>query len=393
MTAKKDLKRLVRARLKKTGESYAAALRQIRKHIPGAPAAAVPALRRVEKPEFGFALRVPGDWREDRPDPFYNSDEVARFFGTGPDLQNCLVFRKPAEPGADAQRIARNAQAHFGETGYGNFRRSGVAVAGLPGARLDFDRPNGWGEGVWALRHYFVVAGHVFVASFGTTRPQRDAGLVDALAAGFELIGSPPGAAAVGPSGGQVHPPVRRTVVDPDTKRRFAAYSLRARQVVIAALEEAVKRGRAAIDQEDLLSGVAVVDASAGLAILADLGISQARLQRAVETAFPPGPMAADRGEPDDAGGAHEAIPLCLTERAERTLTLAEEESRALGHSYLGVEHLLLGLVLEGTGHGSELLASLGVTPTAARAAFHRFLDTPAHRTWLGIERPTPSGE
>ncbi|MGH2355157.1 MAG: hypothetical protein ACRDJN_26400, partial [Chloroflexota bacterium] len=189
MTAKKDLKRLVRARLKKTGESYAAALRQIRKRVRGAPVAVAPALRRVEKPEVGFALRVPGDWREDRPDPFNDSDEVARFFGPGPDMQNCLVFRRPAEPGADALRIARSAQAHFGETGYGNFRRSAVAVAGLPGARLDFDRPNSWGEGVWALRHTIVVAaGHVFVASFGTTRPERDAGLVNSLAAGFELI-------------------------------------------------------------------------------------------------------------------------------------------------------------------------------------------------------------
>ncbi|MGH2353678.1 MAG: Clp protease N-terminal domain-containing protein, partial [Chloroflexota bacterium] len=205
------------------------------------------------------------------------------------------------------------------------------------------------------------------------------------------------GTAADGPSGAQVQPRVGRTVVDPDTKQRFATYSLRARQVLIAALEEAVKRGRGAVDQENLLGGIAVVEASAGLAILGDLGISQGRLQGAVETAFPPdltaNPMAADRGQPDNAGAAQEVVPLRLAERAERTLTLAEEEVRSLGHRYVGVEHLLLGLVLEGTGPGSELLARLGVTPPTARAAFHRFLDTPAHRTWLGTERPEPSGE
>jgi len=291
MTAKKNLKRLVRARLSKTGESYAAALRQIRKHVPWVPAEALPALRRVERAEFGFALRVPTDSREDRPDAFNSSDEVARFFGTGPDMQSCLIFRSPAEPGADALGIAQGGVARHGRTGYGNFRPSRATVGGLPGARPDFDRPWGSGDGVWALRHYFVVAaGHVFIVSFGTTRPQRDAGLIDALAAGFDLIVDPPGTATAGSPGPQAQRLVRRIVVNPDTKRRFAAYSLPARQVVMAALEEAVKRGRGAIEHEDLLSGMAVVESPAGLAILASLGVSRAQLQRAAETRSRPTP-------------------------------------------------------------------------------------------------------
>jgi hypothetical protein len=223
---------------------------------------------------------------------------------------------------------------------------------------------------VWAVRHYFVVAaGHVFIASFGTTRPERDARLVDALAAGFELIGSPPGAAA-DPPGLESRGRVRHTVVDRDTRQRFAAYSLRARQVVLAAREEALRRGRAAVDQQDLLCGVAVVESSAGLDILAGLGVSQARLRHEAELAFPPDPEAAERG--NDAGGDGEGAPLHFAGGAERTLAAAEAEARVLGHGYVGVEHLLLGLVTDGTGSTSELLTRLGASPGATRVAVHQ---------------------
>jgi ATP-dependent Clp protease ATP-binding subunit ClpA len=57
-----------------------------------------------------------------------------------------------------------------------------------------------------------------------------------------------------------------------------------------------------------------------------------------------------------------------FTERARQVVVLAQEEARALKHSYIGTEHLLLGLLREEEGVAARVLASLGVTLEAARA-------------------------
>ncbi|MCY1138209.1 ATP-dependent Clp protease ATP-binding subunit [Actinoplanes sp. Pm04-4] len=56
-----------------------------------------------------------------------------------------------------------------------------------------------------------------------------------------------------------------------------------------------------------------------------------------------------------------------FTDRARRVVVLAQEEARLLNHSYIGTEHLLLGLLHEGEGVASRALGSLGVTLSAVR--------------------------
>jgi ATP-dependent Clp protease ATP-binding subunit ClpC len=56
-----------------------------------------------------------------------------------------------------------------------------------------------------------------------------------------------------------------------------------------------------------------------------------------------------------------------FTDRARRVVVLAQEEARMLNHSYIGTEHLLLGLIHEGEGIAARALESLGVTLTAVR--------------------------
>ena len=51
-----------------------------------------------------------------------------------------------------------------------------------------------------------------------------------------------------------------------------------------------------------------------------------------------------------------------FTDRARRVLTLAQEEARLLNHSFIGTEHILLGVISEGDGLGAEALRSLGVS-------------------------------
>ena len=56
-----------------------------------------------------------------------------------------------------------------------------------------------------------------------------------------------------------------------------------------------------------------------------------------------------------------------FTDRARRVLTYAQEEARLLNHSFIGTEHILLGLLREGDGLGAEALRELGISLEAAR--------------------------
>ena len=51
-----------------------------------------------------------------------------------------------------------------------------------------------------------------------------------------------------------------------------------------------------------------------------------------------------------------------FTEKANRALNLAIEKAETMGHTYIGSEHLLLGILAEGTGAAATLLASEGIT-------------------------------
>ncbi|MBA7630213.1 Negative regulator of genetic competence ClpC/MecB [subsurface metagenome] len=58
-----------------------------------------------------------------------------------------------------------------------------------------------------------------------------------------------------------------------------------------------------------------------------------------------------------------------FSERARRVLTLAQEEARRLNHSYIGTEHILLGLVREEEGVATKVLVNLGVSLSKVRSA------------------------
>jgi ATP-dependent Clp protease ATP-binding subunit ClpC len=65
-----------------------------------------------------------------------------------------------------------------------------------------------------------------------------------------------------------------------------------------------------------------------------------------------------------------------FTHRARQVVVLAQEEARALGHNYIGTEHLLLGLVREEEGLGARVLESLHVTLEDVRGQVGRIVGT-----------------
>ncbi len=66
-----------------------------------------------------------------------------------------------------------------------------------------------------------------------------------------------------------------------------------------------------------------------------------------------------------------------MTSRLRRAIELAVEEAEQLGHGYVGVEHLVLGLLAAGEGVGYEVLASAGLTLDRARAEVAKLLMQP----------------
>ena len=63
-----------------------------------------------------------------------------------------------------------------------------------------------------------------------------------------------------------------------------------------------------------------------------------------------------------------------FTTGAETALRLAQESAAELGHSYVGTEHLLLGVAREGRGPGAKVLVSAGLTADVLRSALVRLI-------------------
>ncbi|HEX6988997.1 MAG TPA: Clp protease N-terminal domain-containing protein, partial [Bacillota bacterium] len=62
------------------------------------------------------------------------------------------------------------------------------------------------------------------------------------------------------------------------------------------------------------------------------------------------------------------------SERAQRVIVLAQEEARRLNYNYVGTEHLLLGLIREGTGIAAKALQSLGINLEQVRAEIEKVI-------------------
>ena len=63
-----------------------------------------------------------------------------------------------------------------------------------------------------------------------------------------------------------------------------------------------------------------------------------------------------------------------FTEKAIKVVMLAQEESRRLGHNFVGTEQILLGLIGESTGISAKVLKSMGVTLKEARTEVEKVI-------------------
>ncbi|GMU40275.1 MAG: ATP-dependent Clp protease ATP-binding protein [Chloroflexota bacterium] len=142
---------------------------------------------------------------------------------------------------------------------------------------------------------------------------------------------------------------------------RFDKFTERARRVLTLAQEEAQRFNHNYIGTEHLLLGLVREGDGVAAKVLANLGVELNKVRSAVEFII-------GRGDRQSSG------EIGLTPRAKKVIELAVDEARRLQHSYIGTEHLLLGLVREGEGIAAGVLESLGVNLERVRAETQRIL-------------------
>jgi hypothetical protein len=84
-------------------------------------------------------------------------------------------------------------------------------------------------------------------------------------------------------------------------------------------------------------------------------------------------------------------LPSRLTERAGRVLALAQAEARRLNHEHVGTEHILLGLVKEGSGVGATALRNLSIDLRRIRMEVEKSLRAGPKAVTTGKQPPTPA--
>jgi len=135
----------------------------------------------------------------------------------------------------------------------------------------------------------------------------------------------------------------------------FEKFTERGRKVIIYAREEAEKRQNDYLGTEHILLALLREEEGISVAIIKKMGISTEEVRMEIERKLPYGTNVLTFGD----------IPF--TPRAKKVLELAVEEARLIGHSYIGSEHLLLGILREDEGIAGRTLRSLGANLLAAR--------------------------
>ncbi|ANC75421.1 ATP-dependent protease ATP-binding subunit ClpC [Fictibacillus phosphorivorans] len=133
----------------------------------------------------------------------------------------------------------------------------------------------------------------------------------------------------------------------------FGRFTERAQKVLALAQEEAIRLGHNNVGTEHILLGLIREGEGIAAKALQVLGLGPEKIQKEVETLI---------------GRGQEAVQtIHYTPRAKKVIELSMDEARKLGHSYVGTEHILLGLIREGEGVAARVLNNLGVSLNKAR--------------------------
>jgi ATP-dependent Clp protease ATP-binding subunit ClpC len=139
------------------------------------------------------------------------------------------------------------------------------------------------------------------------------------------------------------------------TAPTFDRFTERTLDALSLAQDEARRLGHEYTGTEHVLLGILRRSDSVGARILEGLEVRLEAVRSAVEQIVGRGPMRR-------AGERH------MTPRLKHVFELALKEAKSLNHSYVGTEHLLIGMLREGEGVGALILRDLGVSIEQVRS-------------------------
>jgi ATP-dependent Clp protease ATP-binding subunit ClpC len=154
-------------------------------------------------------------------------------------------------------------------------------------------------------------------------------------------------------------------------------FTPRAQQVLALARKEADRFNHNYVGTEHLLLGLIKLGQGVAVNVLQKMGLDLETVRMEVEKQVGSGPETKMVGN----------IPY--TPRVKKVLALAGKEAKALNHSYVGTEHILLGLLKEGEGVAARVLRSLEVDIERTKMEIQKELDpnfTPADAEEIGGE-------
>lgn len=135
----------------------------------------------------------------------------------------------------------------------------------------------------------------------------------------------------------------------------FDKFTERAKKIINLAREEAARLGHDYIGTEHLLLGLIKEGGGVATAVIENLGLDLERLKMEVEKSITMG------------GGTLTLGEVPFTSPAKKVLEYALEEAQALGHNYIGTEHILLGLIRESDGIAAQVLDHFNLRIEKAR--------------------------
>ncbi len=151
-----------------------------------------------------------------------------------------------------------------------------------------------------------------------------------------------------------------------DSPAESNIFTPRAQQVLILARKEAGRFNHNGVGTEHLLLGLIRLGQGTGFNVLGKMGLKAETVRQEVEKQV---------GTGLDRKLITSIASIPYTPRVKKVLALAMKEARALNHTYVGTEHILLGLLREGDGVAARVLMNLGVDTNVTRQYVLRELD------------------
>ncbi|MCM8764321.1 MAG: ATP-dependent Clp protease ATP-binding subunit [Candidatus Omnitrophica bacterium] len=142
----------------------------------------------------------------------------------------------------------------------------------------------------------------------------------------------------------------------------FERFTKRVKTVLELARQNAMRYGHSQIETEDILIGLIDEGQGMGVAVLHFLNVDPEHVRFELEKNIRVGIPLLTSGE------------IGLSPGAKRVLALSYRQAQYFGHTYVGTEHLLLGLVAEEEGLAAKVLARLGLTVENIRKAIENLL-------------------